>query len=190
MKHLCLSFSLIGIRLSELTFSSPLSFLLLLLFLLFSRITHFSFSPFPSLPSPANASPSLKSITFLLGFWFPIFLFLLLLIYADDPYYPLCHTASILPILFLCCPDPFLFLIKKDCLFDMHRGCLLLSFSCTKLQVVSFKHHPLSSSMMSTIQPFCNFSSINPHDFSFAFSPYLYTKLNCKILLTFWFSSP
>lgn len=110
-----------GIRLSELTFSSPVSFLLhLFLLLLFSWVAHLSFSPFPSPLSPANAYPSPKSITFLLRFWFPIFLFLLLLIYADDPYHSLCHATSILTILFLFCPHPFLFLIKKDCLFGMH----------------------------------------------------------------------
>lgn len=82
-KHLCLRFCLTGIRLYSVSWTSP----------------HFLITPplykdpsllFLSLPCPTDTSTPPKSVTFVLWFWFSIFLFSLFLIYADDP----CHSSS------------------------------------------------------------------------------------------------
>lgn len=96
------------------------------------------------------------------------------------PFYQFCSSAALI-LLFSS--------LKKS----VYLACTVQRLSTAEFflhQTTSgpIQHHPLASSIMSTIQPFCNFHSINSHGFSFASSPYLYTKSNCKILPTFHFS--
>lgn len=82
MKHFHLRFCLTGIRLYSVSWS----------FLLFLPAPSLYKDPsllFHSLLCPSDTSSPPKSVTFLLWFWFSIFLFSLLLIYADGPHQPL-----------------------------------------------------------------------------------------------------